>query len=79
MSIGVIESLQARDSNTVIVGGLALDYCVKVTVLQLRRADFKVIVNLAATGGIAQLAIDASLKQMQQSSILLINSVNELI
>lgn len=62
ISTGVIEWLHARRVKTVIVGGLATDYCVKTTVLQLSR-DFTVIVNLAACRGVAvettQKAIDA--------------------
>ncbi|AZY49446.1 isochorismatase family protein [Bordetella avium] len=50
---GVIEFLQSRNIVAVIVGGLALDYCVKTTALQLRRAGLDVIVNLAACRAIA--------------------------
>ena len=35
-STGLIEFLQARNVATVLVGGLATDYCVKTSVLQLR-------------------------------------------
>ena len=52
-STGAIEWLRERQIKTLIVGGLATDYCVKTTVLQLCRAGFKVIVNLAACRGVA--------------------------
>jgi nicotinamidase/pyrazinamidase len=52
-STGVIEFLKSRGIDTVIVGGLALDFCVATTAAQLRQADFDVIVNLAATRGIS--------------------------
>ena len=52
-STGLIEFLQARGVSTVLVGGLATDYCVKTSVLQLRRAGFRVIVHLDACRGIA--------------------------
>ncbi len=52
-STGVIEFLKSRDIKTVIVGGLALDYCVATTATQLRQAGFAVIINLAATRGIS--------------------------
>lgn len=52
-STGVIEWLDERQIKVVIVGGLATDYCVKVTVLQLCLAGFRVIVNLGACRGIA--------------------------
>jgi len=47
-STGVIDFLELRGVQTVIVGGLATDYCVKTTALQLAKAGFEVIVNLAA-------------------------------
>lgn len=48
-STGIIEFMKLHDIRTVIVGGLALDYCVKTTALQLQAARFNVIVNLAST------------------------------
>ncbi|MCB2557766.1 isochorismatase family protein, partial [Listeria monocytogenes] len=36
------------------VGGLALDYCVKNTALQLRRAGFEVLLYLPACRAIAE-------------------------
>jgi nicotinamidase/pyrazinamidase len=53
LSTGVIEYLRARGISTVIVGGLALDYCVLTTVMQLRGAGFAVVLNRAACRGIA--------------------------
>jgi nicotinamidase/pyrazinamidase len=41
--------LRAHDVDTVHVGGLALDYCVKATALDAKRAGFDVIVHLDAT------------------------------
>ncbi len=49
---GVIEYLKQQNIDTVIAGGLATDYCVKTTVLQLIHAGFNVVVNLAACRGI---------------------------
>lgn len=46
-STGLIEFLKANGVKNVIVGGLALDYCVKSTVFQLA-PHFKVLINLAA-------------------------------
>jgi nicotinamidase/pyrazinamidase len=53
-STGVIEFLKSRGIKTVIVGGLALDYCVATTATQLQQAGFEVIINLAATRGISE-------------------------
>jgi NAD+ synthase len=46
-STGLIEFLKANGVKTVIVGGLATDFCVKATVFQLA-PHFKVLVNLDA-------------------------------
>lgn len=51
ISTGVIEFLKSKEVKTVIVGGLALDYCVKTTSLQLAK-HFKVFINLDATRAI---------------------------
>ena len=63
-STGLIEFLQARGVATVLVGGLATDYCVKTSVLQLRRAGFRVIVHLDACRGIAPETIDQARTRM---------------
>ena len=49
-STGVIEFLRQNAVSHVLVGGLALDYCVKTTALQLRRAGFAVIVTSRRAG-----------------------------
>lgn len=66
LSTGLIEYLTVQQVDCVIVGGLALDYCVKTTVLQLCRAKFKVIVNLAACRGIDETSCAQALELMQQ-------------
>jgi nicotinamidase/pyrazinamidase len=74
LSTGVLEFLRVKDIDTVIVGGLALDYCVKTTALQLARAGFSVIVNLAATRSIAQDTMDTAIQEMQAQGVKLIDS-----
>jgi nicotinamidase/pyrazinamidase len=78
LSTGVIEFLRVKDIDTVIVGGLALDYCVKTTALQLARAGFSVIVNLAATRSIAQETMETAIQEMQAHGIKLIDSSEHL-
>lgn len=51
-STGLIEFLKVNKIDNVILGGLALNFCVGTTAYQLKDAGFKVIVNLAATRGI---------------------------
>ena len=77
-STGVIEFLRQNSVELVLVGGLALDYCVKTTALQLRRAGFKVIVHLPACRAIASETADAACIAMREQGILLSASQDEL-
>lgn len=78
LSTGVIEFLQSRGIKAVICGGLATDYCVKNTVLQLVRAGFTVILNLAACRGIAPDTVAAALDEMRGAGVIIVNSSAEL-
>ncbi len=77
LSTGVIEFLRCRGISTVICGGLATDYCVKTTALQLRRAGFEVIVNLAACRGIAAGTVAAALREMAEAGFVTVASAAE--
>jgi nicotinamidase/pyrazinamidase len=77
-STGAIEWLRERGVTTVLVGGLATDYCVKTTVLQLRRAGFRVIVNLAACRGVAAESCDAAISEMRNAGAELVSGSAEL-
>jgi nicotinamidase/pyrazinamidase len=77
-STGVIEWLRQRDIFTIVVGGLATDYCVKNTVLQLRRAGFRVIVNLAACRGVADDSSAAAIDAMRATGAEMIKNCSEL-
>lgn len=74
LSSGVIEFLKQNKITTVLVGGLATDYCVKSTVLQLLKANFKVVLNLAACRGINAVTIAHALKEMEQQGAVIIES-----
>ena len=78
LSTGVIEFLQNRGIKAVICGGLATDYCVKNTVLQLVRAGFTVILNLAACRGIAPDTVAAALDEMRGAGVIIVNNSAEL-
>lgn len=77
-STGVIEFFNIREIDTVIVGGLATDYCVKTTALQLRNSGFHVIVNLAACRGISKDTVDAAIEQMRRAGIVIVDSCADL-
>ncbi|MFQ6371828.1 nicotinamidase [Shewanella sp. YIC-542] len=72
ISTGVIEWLQCRGVDTVLVGGLALDFCVKTTALQLAAAGFKVYVNLAACRAISEQGAASAREEMTQAGIMLL-------
>jgi nicotinamidase/pyrazinamidase len=78
-STGVIEWLRQRRVEVVLVGGLATDYCVKTTVLQLRRAGFRVIVNLAACRGVASETTAAAIAAMRAAGAETVASAAELL
>lgn len=78
MSTGVIEYLKLNEIGNVIVGGLATDYCVKTTALQLQRAGFNVFVNLQACRGIAKGSVAEAIKEMQQAGIVVVATTKEL-
>lgn len=74
LSTGLCEFLREQHISTLIVGGLATDYCVKTTVLQLLARGFHVIVNLAAIRGIAADTTQQALTAMQQHGAIFINN-----
>jgi len=69
LSTGVIEFLHRRGVDTVIVGGLTTDFCVKHTALELREAGLRVIVNRAAVRGVAEDSTAAALTAMEAAGI----------
>ena len=71
LSTGVIEYLRLKNVQLVIVGGLALDYCVKNTAMQLHKAGFQVIIVLEATRAIAEDTKQQAIAEMQQSGIVI--------
>jgi len=77
-STGAIEWLHKQQIKVVIVGGLATDYCVKTTVLQLCQAGFQVIVNLSACRGVDDSSTKAACTEMRLAGAQLIANSNEL-
>ncbi len=78
ITTGAVEWLRDNGIRTVLVGGLATDYCVKTTALQLVRNGFTVVVNLAACRGVAEQSTQTALEEMRQAGILLIVDSSEL-
>ena len=78
LSTGVIEYLKLHGITTVICGGLATDYCVKNTVLQLRQAGFEVILNKAGCRGIAPETIATAMVEMEAAGVQFVDCAADL-
>ena len=78
LSTGVIEFLRQNKVETVICGGLATDYCVLTTVLQLLEAGFTVIVNIGACRGIDDETTQSALDKMTDAGAKIIISAESL-
>jgi nicotinamidase/pyrazinamidase len=79
LSTGLIEFLLYKNITTVLVGGLATDYCVKTSVLQLLKAGFRVILNLAACRGLDPVSTEEAIEQMQNAGVEVVHSSEVLI
>ncbi|MDY0189227.1 MAG: isochorismatase family protein [Desulfuromonas sp.] len=79
ISTGVIEWLHAQGVTTVVLGGLATDYCVKTSALQLVHAGFRVIVNLAACRGVAVDSSAQAVDELHAAGVESVTSWRELV
>jgi nicotinamidase/pyrazinamidase len=78
ISTGAIEWLKEQRIDTILLGGLATDYCVKATGLQLLRAGFRIIVNLAGCRGVAEETSQQAIEDMRSAGAEFINSSADL-
>ena len=69
-STGAIEFLKVQGVETVIVGGLALDYCVRTTALQLRRAGFQVLLYLPACRALSTQGGEDACSELTRAGVL---------
>ncbi|MEF1256719.1 isochorismatase family protein [Vibrio sp. M260112] len=74
LSTGGIEFLRSNQIDTVIVGGLALDFCVKKSVEQLVAAGFKVIVNLASTRAVFPDNAESVVHELEQQGVVMVEN-----
>lgn len=78
LSTGVIEFLKVNGIEQVLVGGLALDYCVKNTAIQLRKAGFEVVVLLEACRALAFNTEQQAILQMSDLGIVICDDFSAL-
>ncbi len=74
LSTGGIEFLRAKQIETVVVGGLALDFCVKKSVEQLLQAGFKVVLNLASTRAVFPDNAENVAQELSDKGVVLVES-----
>lgn len=79
LSTGLIEYLRGKSIENIIVAGLATDYCVKTTAIQLKKASFNVMVNLEASRGISIDTINSSIDEMKNLGISVMENLGQLI
>ncbi len=68
-STGLIDILKTNDINSLILYGLATDYCVKATAMDAVNEGFKVILIKEFCKGVAPDTTKAALKEMEQAGI----------
>lgn len=78
LSTGTIEFLVNHGVENVLLGGLAFDYCVKYTAIQLLNAGFRVIINLAATKAIHVDQAEELIEQLRGMGIFFVNSSEDI-
>ncbi|MEP4888837.1 MAG: isochorismatase family protein [Aliiglaciecola sp.] len=78
LSTGVIEYLVFNNVDTVIVGGLATDFCVATTAIQLQNSQrFNVVLNLAACRGITPDGVKEQIEIMKNKGITILQNSHE--
>lgn len=78
VSTGIIEFLTVHDVDSVVVGGLAYDFCVGTTALQLKNAGFNVYVYVPATKGMSDVTMADMTEKLVDAEINIINDDSEL-
>ncbi|WPO98464.1 isochorismatase family protein [Pseudomonas sp. HR96] len=76
---GVIEVLQSQGIERVLVGGLAFDFCVKDTAIQLAKAGFEVIVVREACKAISQPTAAAATQAMSAAGVRIVETLEQLV
>ena len=76
ISTGVIEKAKCDGIDTFILGGLALNFCVKEAALDLKAAGFRVIINLGATREIE--GVDSGLELMEKCGVEFVETADEI-
>jgi nicotinamidase/pyrazinamidase len=68
---GVIEYLKSKDIRYVVVGGLAIDYCVKEACLDLVSNGFHVFLNFMSCRGIDKVTVRDAITEMKEAGVVI--------
>ncbi len=79
ISTGLIEWLQAKKTNRIVIGGLPLEYTVQCTVRQLCwHGDWEVVVNLGACRGFDNVACEQAIRTMREAGATIVSCAAEI-
>lgn len=76
-STGIVEFLNDHNVKYVLVGGLALDFCVRLTVLELVASGFKPVLNLEATKPVFNENVETSIDEMLKAGAIVLDTTQE--
>ncbi|MGR5133377.1 nicotinamidase [Vibrio alfacsensis] len=76
---GANEFLQFHNIDTLVVGGLALDFCVKTSVVQALNLGFTVIVNLASTRAVLPDTVDSVITELKEKGTIFVDNADEIL
>ncbi|PFG57744.1 nicotinamidase/pyrazinamidase [Vibrio sp. ES.051] len=76
---GAHEFLTCNGIDTLVVGGLALDFCVKTSVLQALALGYNVVVNLAATRAVLADGVDSVLADLKEKGAVFVDKADDII
>jgi len=79
MNTGLGDLLKSYQMNSLIIYGLATDYCVKATAMDAIKSGFKVILVEALCRGVAEDTTQSALKEMKAVGIKIIPSISDMI
>lgn len=76
-STGIVEFLSEHNVKHVLVGGLALDFCVRLTVVELAASGFTPVLNLEATKSVFNENIATSIDEMIGAGAIVLETTQE--
>ncbi|MDF5637841.1 isochorismatase family protein, partial [Vibrio parahaemolyticus] len=76
---GAHEFLKFNGIDTLVIGGLALDFCVKKSVMQALELGYNVVVNLASTRAVLPDNVENVLTELRDNGALFVEKADDII